>query len=398
MIRRRRIPKPYFFLMAIALLLVVGRYGDPAITWLAGEPELEVLPSRYEGMTSIEALQEIQAAGRIINVHEHVQGLSDAERLLEVMDRLGVEKSLLMGSSWFTVTLDERVGFTRYDENNEALLEIVEAYPGRFEAWPTLNPEDEQKLEKLKDLHARGAAGVKLYTGHGYVKRSDGQYMFHTMPLDDPAMLPVYEYCQENFIPLLIHVQTDPKLGPGIAEEFIAVLTQYPDMKVICPHYMLSSGRDSRLREFLDTFPNLYSDISYGHDSFIQQGFARSDKNPEKFRRIFREYPDRFMWATDLVVTDIPSKSVPWIEERFQGYLDMLTQEAFTTVAVPGKALRGLELDPALLEGILYRNYHEFMAKRPKGTRITRSINWSKMGGSPTGRKPGEILPPPRKK
>jgi predicted TIM-barrel fold metal-dependent hydrolase len=398
MIRRRRIPKPYFFLMAIALLLVVGRYGDPAITWLAGEPELEVLPSRYEGMTSIEALQEIQAAGRIINVHEHVQGLSDAERLLEVMDRLGVEKSLLMGSSWFTVTLDERVGFTRYDENNEALLEIVEAYPGRFEAWPTLNPEDEQKLEKLKDLHARGAAGVKLYTGHGYVKRSDGQYMFHTMPLDDPAMLPVYEYCQENFIPLLIHVQTDPKLGPGIAEEFIAVLTQYPDMKVICPHYMLSSGRDSRLREFLDTFPNLYSDISYGHDSFIQQGFARSDKNPEKFRRIFREYPDRFMWATDLVVTDIPSKSVPWIEERFQGYLDMLTQEAFTTVAVPGKALRGLELDPALLEGILYRNYHEFMAKRPKDTRITRSINWSKMGGSPTGRKPGEILPPPRKK
>jgi predicted TIM-barrel fold metal-dependent hydrolase len=395
---RRRIPKPVFFLMAIALLLVVGRYGEEVFAWLAGEPELEVLPSTYQGLTSIEALREIQAAGRIINVHEHVQGMSDAKRLLEVMDRLGVGKSLLMGSSWFTITLDERVGFTRYDENNEALLEIAAKYPGRFEAWPTLNPEDERKLEKLKDLHARGAAGVKLYAGHGYVKRGDGQYMFHTMALDAPAMLPVYEYCQENFLPLLIHVQPDSKLGPGIAEEFIAVLTRYPDMKVICPHYMLSSGWDSRLREFLDTFPNLYSDISYGDDSFIKQGFARSDKNPEKFRRIFREYPDRFMWATDLVVTDIPSKSVPWIAERFQGYLDMLTQEAFTTAAVPGKVLRGLELDPGLLEGILYRNYHEFMAKRPKGTRITRSINWSKMGGSPTGRKPGEILPPPRKK
>jgi predicted TIM-barrel fold metal-dependent hydrolase len=395
---RSNVSGPLFFLITIVLLLIVGRFGEGIFAWLAEQAEPAGQPPTRRELDSVEALAEMRAARRIVNVHEHVQGLADAERLLAVMDRYGVEKSLLMGTSWFTITLNERFGFTRYDENNEAILDIVEKYPGRFEAWPTLDPEDGDKLAKLKDLLARGAAGVKLYMGHGYVKRSDGEYMFHTMALDNPAMLPVYEFCQENFVPILFHVQPDSKLGPGIAEEFISVLSQYPDLKVICPHYMLSSGRDSRLREFLDTFPNLYSDISYGHDSFIKQGFARSDKNPEKFRRIFREYPGRFMWGTDLVVTEHASKSEKWIAERFQAYLDMLTRETFTAATAPGKALRGLELDSELLEGILHRNYRDFMAKRPKGTAITRSIDWSKMGGAPTGRKPGEMLPPPKKK
>lgn len=395
--RKRRLSPVFVPIILVAALLLIGRFAGrmPPGAGPAGE--------------TVNALAAIQAERKIINVHEHVEGIADAERLLHVMDRFGIHKSILMGSSYFTITLSEQVGFTRYDENNEELLRIARAYPDRFEAWPTINPADPDKLEKFKSLVEQGATGLKLYLGHGYVKRSDGQYMFHVTAMDDPSMLPVYAYCQENFIPICFHVNPGPTT-PGFAEEFIAVLTQFPDLKIICPHFMLSSIRDSRLQELLDTFPNLYSDVSFGHDDFLSDGVKRISGNLTKFRGLFEKYPDRFMWGTDLVVTAHPSKTEPWMAERIQTYLDMLTKDRYTTpvatesVTDPATGrtqrkpaeLRGLQLRRELLERILYKNFEEFIAKRPRGTRITREIVWTRMGVERTNRQPGQALPPPR--
>ncbi|MEK7793147.1 MAG: amidohydrolase family protein [Candidatus Hydrogenedentota bacterium] len=405
MARRKRSPF-WFFIIAIAVLLGAAKLTDwvlPALESFGRQPRAAAphTPSAaVEGpRDSAERMAKMRADKKIINVHEHVERLEDAERLLEVMDRFGVGKTILVGSSWFTITLDESVGFTRVDENNEELLRVVKAHPGRFEAWPTFDPHDPKNLEKFKSQVERGATGLKLFMGHGYVKRSDGQYMFHTMALDDPRMFPVYDYCQENFLPIMYHVQLSPEPGPGISDEFVAVLKKFPDMKVICPHYMLSSGLDSRLREMLDMFPNLYTDISYGHDSFIVDGMERIDKAPEKFVDLFTKYPGRFMWGTDLVVTTHASKSVPWMAERFQTYFDMLTEAKFTTPLVKGREMRGVAIDGPELERILHQNYEDFSALRPMGTRTSGDVDWSRMGkaASNTGRKPGEMLPPPKK-
>ncbi|HIJ64452.1 MAG TPA: amidohydrolase family protein [Candidatus Hydrogenedentes bacterium] len=330
---------------------------------------------------------------RIIDVHEHIQSLGEAPKLLAAMDRVGIEKTLLMGSSWFTITLNHSVGFTRYDENNEGLLRIVQAYPGRFEAWPTVNPIDPRKLEKFKSLIERGATGLKLYSGHGLINSTTGDYMFHPIAIDDPQMFPLYAYCQEHFIPVCIHVNPGPKT-PGFADEFVSMLRRFPDLKIDCPHFMLSSIKDSRLREFLDTFPNLYSDVSFG-DHFAKAGQTRISKSPKKFRRLFEEYPDRFMFAADLVVTNARFKSEDWIGERLQSYVDMLTKKTYTSPTSPGKKLRGLALPKELADRILYKNYEEFIEKRPRGTTITREIDWSKMGVPKIDRKPGEASLPP---
>ncbi len=393
----------------IATALAFGRFGDAAYRALTGS---DAPKTRHAGERSKQpgpasegpqldpalSLQAAQASRRIVNVHEHIQGMKSAGVLLKVMDQYGVGKTLLMGSSWFTMTLQESDGFTKYDEINEAILEVALAHPGRFDAWPTINPRDDQKLEKFISLHQRGATGLKLYVGHGFVKKSDKRYMFHTMALDDPGLMPVYGYCQENFIPILYHVQLDAKLGPGIADEFVAVLTKFPDLKIICPHYMLSSSSQKRLREFLDAFPNLYSDISYGHDDFIKAGLKRIHKDPERYRELFRDYPGRFMWGTDLVITDHPSKTVEWSGERFKTYFDMLAKKTYTSPLFPGESMNGLALDGALLDGILYKNYEAFSALRPKGTVLPRPFNWEPLGGEPVDRAPGQSLPPPPRK
>jgi predicted TIM-barrel fold metal-dependent hydrolase len=358
--------------------------------------------SRLTGVAAVESDAYVRQAvteHQIVDVHEHIQSIEQVPTMLAAMDQAGIGKVCLMGSSWFTITLDPSVGFTRYDENNDQLIKISEAYPGRFEAWPTMNPKDPQKLEKFKALVARGAKGLKLYLGHGYVIKKTNQYMFHTIAMDDPQMDPVYAYLQENFIPVVLHVNPSP-VAPGFAEEFVSVLKKYPDMKVVCPHYMLSSIKETRLEELLDTFPNLYTDVSFGHDDFLIPGLERISKNPVKFRHLFHTYSTRFMFSTDLVMTDDARKTQQWIYERFKTYLDTLTQSTYQTPLIPGVTLNGLALAPDLLERIFHKNYEDLMAAKPHGTEITRQINWKRMGVKQTLRKPGDTFapPPPKKK
>lgn len=350
------------------------------------------------------ALGDAIAQKKVLNAHEHIQGENNVPDLMKLMDAVGMSKTVLVGSSWFTITMNDSVGFTRYDENNEAILNIAKEHPDHFEAWPTINPLDPQKFEKIVDFHQRGATGIKLYTGHGYTRRDNGDYMFHPIAMDDPSMFPLYEYWEEHHIPICFHVNP---YKPGFAQELIEVLRTFPDMKVIAPHFILSSIRDSRMREFLDTFPNLYSDISFGHDDFLTTGLARISRNPQKFRDIFTQYPDRFFFGSDLVLTELDRKSHEWMVHRIEAYYDMLTKEEYSSpvftalspekleeLGIQGGTLRGLGLPRELLEGVLYRNFEQFIAKKPRGTRITRSIDWSRMGVEELDRYPGQSFPP----
>lgn len=390
--------KPPFMLVGVAfvLLLLGGLAASklPALFAASESPTTPVPAIEKNDETPEEALTRIIASGKIINAHEHAQNEGNMEMLGEMMSRMGMQKTALMGSSWFTITMNDRVGFTRYDENNEELLRIAKKWPGKYEAWPTINPLDPDKYGKTVSLLQRGATGVKLYIGHGYVRKDDGNYMFHTIAIDDPSMLPIYEYFEKNNVPICMHV--NPYLK-GFAEELIAVLTAYPDMKVNLPHFILSSIRDSRLREYFDTFPNVWSDISFGHDDFLIAGIKRISKSPAKFKDLFNRYPERFMFGSDLVLTDYDAKDVDWLSIRVQAYYDMLTKKTYTTPLVPGEQLTGLELTGPLLDNILYRNFEGFMAADPEGTTITRKIDWSRMGTEKTDRHPGQTFPPKRK-
>jgi len=364
--------------------------ANPAAT-PATTPVSPVSPLTDSPESPLDALRRIQSAKLIINVHEHASGPEVLPDLLKMMDENGMRQTLLVGSSTFTLTLRESVGFTGYDENNEKLLAIAKENPERFEAWPTVNPLDPDKVDKLKDMHQRGAKGIKLYLGHGYVRRDNGNYMFHVMAMDDPSMFPFYQYCADHHIPLLFHVNPFLK---GFSEELIHVLESFPDLKVNCPHFMLSSIREQRLIEFLSTFPNLYSDISFGHDDFLKAGIQRISRSPAKFQRLFTQFPDRFFFGTDLVLTSYESKSVPWMNIRTQAYYDMLTQATYTTELLPGQTLFGLQLGAPLLDNILYKNYERFRDLKPRGTKITREVNWSALGVEKTGRVPGQVFPP----
>jgi predicted TIM-barrel fold metal-dependent hydrolase len=334
-------------------------------------------------------LETIQVTRRIIDVHEHIQSADLAPVYLQCMDDLGIARICLMGSSNFTLTLNEKYGFTGYDENNEELLKIVGRYPGRFEAWVTVNPLDPDKLEKTRRYVARGASGLKLYIGHGYITRA-GEHLFHTVPIDDPDMLPLYAYCERNFVPVCIHVNLGKE---NFAREFASVLDRFPNLKVICPHFMLSSANIARLCEFLDTYPNLYTDVSFG-SYYLKDGLVRISRKSRTFRELIDRYPDRFMLGADLVLTGEKRKTPRWVTDQLTAYLDMLTRERYITPFVPGETLDGLGLSGRNLRRVLGENYEEFMARRPVGTRIGRSVDWSRMKATSATKAAASQAPP----
>ena len=97
----------------------------------------------------------------------------------------------------------------------------------------------------------------------GMSKQSkEPEFLFHPVAMDDPNMLPVYAYCEENFIPICMHVNPydngSTKGKPGFAEEFVAVLTQFPNLKVDAPHFILSSVQSDRFEHAWDLVSATY--------------------------------------------------------------------------------------------------------------------------------------------
>jgi len=282
----------------------------------------------------------------IINAHEHFQSLTNVPKFLEAMKRNDIVTTVIVGSPEATI-LTGRTGFFGEEKYNQEVLKIANTYPGQFIAFPTINPRDPAKLEKLKGDLAAGGQGLKLYNGHS---------MFHDLPLDDPSMEPVYQYCEANQIPMLWHVNS------GLYQkEFENVLKKFPRLKVICPHLCLASIATGRFEYLMKTYPNLYTDLSFGYIDFLKAGLLRISRDPEKYRRLITRYQDRVFFGTDTVVTSAAYKTADWLSDVTRAYRDMLEKDTYTFFAIPNMTLRGLALDQKVLEKIYRRNFEKFM-------------------------------------
>jgi len=287
-------------------------------------------------------ISKTNAGAGYINMHEHLQNMDDVEPFLALNESLGISKTLLLGSSDKTIFLKPQ--FAHYDENNDELLKIREAYPDNFEVLCATYWHDLDQVAKIASCYERGAKGVKLYNGHG---------SFYELPLDDPVMLPVYKYIEDHGLILLIHVN-----GGKYLDEFERVLQKFPNMKTICPHFCLMSKKLDTLSTLFDKYPNLYTDTSFGYIEYTAAGFNRFSKNPDRFTQFITKYADRVFFGTDQVVTNTKTrKHIDELKRVFEGYLRILDSAEFRFQTTWPKAYdetyRGLALPEAILQEVL---------------------------------------------
>lgn len=251
----------------------------------------------------------------VIDVHSHVypSNEKEIEDWVDNMDRAGIEKTILLTGA---------VG-AQFD----SLLLIYSTYAPRFDLWCGLDISHygkdsflETMLLELERCHARGAKGVGEISDKGLGiysafqdSRADGLH------LNDPVMTPVYNKCAELNMPLNVHVaepywmylpvdeKNDGLMNASawkidttteeirshevLMANFKEAVRKHPKTTFIACHFMNCSYDLSILTDYLDSFPNLYTDIS--------ARLGETGSIPRYMNRFMTKYADRILFGTD---------------------------------------------------------------------------------------------------
>lgn len=256
---------------------------------------------------------------QLIDTHEHIENLEKAEQLLKAMDRAGVRQTILIPSPIETITLNGNQTFTGYEVNVDAILGITKSHPERFIPFCTISPLDSDALQIFKSCHERGGQGLKLYNGHSYYYETFG------IPLNSPRMKPIYAYAERNHLPILFHVNLT-----NYGDELEAVLKEFPDLTVSIPHFMVSSLDLDRVKTILNTYPNTYTDISFGHDPYFAAGLRRISLKIDDYKAFFSEYHNRILFGADMVLNDSKKKDTTYMTTWLKCYRHLLEKRSFT--------------------------------------------------------------------
>ena len=150
--------------------------------------------------------------------------MATAEELLASMDRLGITRSVLFSFPW------QDSGFLR--EANDYVFESAAREVERFVPFVTLHPNSEGVEEELARSRpvAVGGLGELMPDGNGY------------RVSDIEVMRPLAHFAMERGIPLIVHASEPfghlyPGKGRTYAEEILALVRAFPELKVVCAHW-----------------------------------------------------------------------------------------------------------------------------------------------------------------
>lgn len=254
----------------------------------------------------------------VIDAHAHPYATSEEEmdEWVAVMDRYGIEKTILLTYSTGA----------RFD----SLISVYSKYPGRFDLWCGIDFTgynqsgwSEQAIKELKRCHQIGAKGVGELGDKGLGLVYSKPTPAHGMHLDDPRLQPILKMCGELKLPVNVHV-AEPKwmyepidrYNDGLinAEKWRIDLTKHPlthkelintlenavkknpETTFIACHFANCSYDLSIIGKLMDENQNIYADISarYGETATI----------PRYMKEFYQTYQDRLLFGTDMGLKD----------------------------------------------------------------------------------------------
>jgi predicted TIM-barrel fold metal-dependent hydrolase len=309
----------------------------------------------------------------LINTHDHIDTMNNLDKWLKSQRKCDVSATIMVGSPNSTFWSRPKGPFIKYLENNELILEMADDTNDEIIAFPTLNPNDEGNLERFIDYISRGARGLNLWTGHhGTLEGSWGETTLYDWlgPMNRTDMYPIYEYCQENRIPII----WSNNLGiQEIRDQLWEVLDKFPDMIIKIPHFGISFREYNLpfIERFLSQYEGAYTCFSWGHPDFVIEKFENisNGNRTEDIIEFFNKFQDQIMFATDIVPTDNARKTVEWMRRHTQVYKDVLEMDKYyvelhnftpTGIDFIGN-YNGLNLSPEILEKVYKKNVIKFL-------------------------------------
>ncbi len=205
---------------------------------------------------------------------------------------------------------------------NQYMADECRAFRGRVTGMATVFPGEDNAEAILGRGFEAGLGGVKL---HAHVQCFD---------MVAEVMQPIYEICQAQHKPLIMHVGREPK-SPAYrcdphafcsVDRLEQVLTAYPDLRICVPH--LGFDELAEYRRLTTSYDNLWLDTT----------MVLTDYFPLAEAVDLRTYrPDRIMYGSDF-----PNIPYAWDREL--------------------KGLSRAGLDRSRLDRLLWQNAAEFYA------------------------------------
>lgn len=231
---------------------------------------------------------------------EDVWVYADLHKYRAVMDRLGIEKAVIMpfNDPWLM-----SMEFT-VDAVHNNLCEMKRRYPGKFYAFAdidTRNTSARSVKAIRKAIGEYGLDGIKIHPNNTGVD------------LDSAYNQEIFAYAQEHKIPVAIHSYPNSESDRSAAYRIVNVLEKYPELTVIISH--MGAYQWEQLlptRAFVDISAIL-------PDHVRTYGIAKTNE-------ILRSFgADRMIFATDY-----PDSRILGPDEIYGYYFDILNQMDFT--------------------------------------------------------------------
>jgi hypothetical protein len=190
----------------------------------------------------------------------------------------------------------------------------------------------------------------------------------------------VYEYCEKNRIPVVFHAN-----ARYYWSELKNILDTYPQLTVNLPHFCMSIINLDRICEIFDSYENVYTDISCGEGELAYKSLEYISRYWKLYRELIQIYKTRFLFATDMVITDNPRKDENYVTKVVGGYRKFLEDDTYTSILIDlyledmkidktekNSVFNGLQLDEDTLKHIYEINPRRFLGIDTNSYRITQ--------------------------
>lgn len=134
------------------------------------------------------------------------------------------------------------------------------------------------------------------------------------------------------------------------------LLDMHPNLNVMLAHVFFKSFEPQEIETLLKKYPHVTIDLAPGWE--MVEGFRT---HYDAWYRIFREYSDRFLYATDASMNIDGARA----DTLARDVLRFLTTDDTFEVA-GGRVAHGIALEQDHLDRILYRNHEDRVGKQPK--------------------------------
>ena len=251
---------------------------------------------------------------------------------------------------------------------NEISLEVKRGMPGSY-AFAALDC-NKDLLEQAKRCMDAGFDGIKLLSG------KPSEYRLFGYSYDDPRFDKLFEYAEENQVPMLLH-NNDPLIHWDIAkiskraiekgwyyddtmpnqEYFFSaldnVLERFQKLRVAIAHLGFYSDNLGRAEAMLEKYHNLMFDITPALIIYDQMSMT-----PKQSETFFKKYHDRLIYGTD-AENDLVGE--------VRAYNDLKTNitdtflEGKENLDLKGHVITPIHLEEYMLQNIYYNNAKKFI-------------------------------------